>query len=278
MKSRRKISFLEIGLLIAIALGVILRLVSIDIREFWYDEVLSLLLATGQKKLYIRPPEIPVNLADYKFLLSLPLEQSLSDFITTLEKLVKGLVAEPHPPLFYLGQHFWLRLTGNSAAAMRGLPVLYSLGAIFASFGLGKRLLGFRGGLLLAAALSLNPFFWFHSLNVRMYCGLVFWVVLSGWATVELIALYANQTSKLKDNILWSIILVISIAGGFSTFYYFGFWMVSLGTLALASDGLFLSQQVNKTNFWGRLLTSGQWLKQGILIFCGFCLTTQQYC
>lgn len=269
MKSLYKTSILEIGLLIAIAIGIVLRIVNLDSREFWYDEVLSLLLSTGQKKLYSPPTDVSVTLADYKFLFSLPVEQSFSDVLATLENLLKGLAAEPHPPLFYLGQHFWLRLWGNSVAAMRSLPVLYSIGAIFASFGLGGKLLGYRGGLLLAAALSLNPFFWFHSLNVRMYCSLVFWVVVSGWATVELIALHRDSKihrQMLKQNILWSIVLFCSVIGGFLTFYYFGFWLASLGILVISRDLL-------RSNSYRAFFQSRQWLQQSLIIFAGFCFT-----
>ena len=138
-------------LLGAIALAVILRIIHLGSREFWYDEVLSLLLSTGKKSLYSTPKDIPVAIASYQNLFSLPVENSLSDVFTTLEKLLKGLVAEPHPPLFYLGQHFWLRLFGNSEPAMRSLPVLYSIGAMGCAYGIGKYLLGHKGGLLFSA-------------------------------------------------------------------------------------------------------------------------------
>lgn len=243
-------------LLGAIAVTVILRIINLDSREFWYDEVLSLLLATGQKKLYQNPSDVPILLASYKSLLSLPIENTFGDFLQTIEKLLKGLVAEPHPPLFYLGQHLWLRLFGNSVAAMRSLPVLYSIGAIACSYGLGRHLLGHRGGLLLAALLGLNPFYLFHSLNVRMYCSLVFWTVLSGWAMLETIkAVTISQPTK--KIVSWSLILVFSVTAGFMTFYYFLFWVASLGVLVLFLDrkrwlyyGLLLSSGVLITTPW----------------------------
>jgi uncharacterized membrane protein len=243
MNKLNKYSLLELCCIIGIAIAIILRIVNLGSREFWYDEVLSLLLCTGQKKLYTHPTDIPLVLANYKPLLSLPVEKSFGDFLQTLEKLIKGLVAEPHPPLFYLGQHLWLRLFGNSVAAMRSLPAIYSIGTIFCAYGLGRKLLGYRGGLLLAALLGLNPFFLFHSLNVRMYCGLVFWSVLSSWATIELIknheqkSLLSNSKQKLlRQNIIWSIALVLAVTAGFLTFYYFLFLLASLGILVILLD------------------------------------------
>jgi uncharacterized membrane protein len=232
MLKNSKYSYIQIILLGAIAIAIALRIINLNSREFWYDEVLSLLLVTGQKSSYQNPPNSPVVLTNYQYLLSLPVEHNLSDVLHTGEKFLKGLVGEPHPPLFYIGQHLWLRLFGNSVAAMRSLSALYSVAAIACAYGLGRKLLGYRGGLLLAALLGLNPFYFFHSLNVRMYCSLVFWTILSGWAILELI----NPKPHKYRNIFWSVILIGSVAAGFMTFYYFAFWVATLGVLALLQD------------------------------------------
>ena len=271
-------SWWEWVLILAIAIAIILRILNLDSREFWYDEVLSLLLSTGQKKLYVQPSAIPLTLADYKPLLSLPVENGFASIIPTGEKLLKGLVVEPHPPLFYIGQHLWLRLWGNSVAAMRSLPVLYSVGTIFCAYGWGRKLLGYRGGLLLAAALGLNPFFLFHSLNVRMYCGLVFWTVLSGWATLELV--YYDRSSKntlIPKNsrqIIWSIVLLLSITAGFLTFYYFCFWIASLGIFVVLLD-CWDSKEKNKSfpKILLALLREKRWQRQALLSIGGVILT-----
>ncbi|MGL4497478.1 MAG: glycosyltransferase family 39 protein, partial [Planktothrix sp.] len=174
---------LETGLILAIIIGIILRLINLGSREYWYDEVLSLLLFTGQKIYYQAPTETPVLLANYSQLLSLPSESNLSDFSQTLINLFRGIVGgEPHPPLFFITQHFWLRLLGNSEIATRSLNVIFSLAAIGCSYGLGRFYLGHRGGLLLTALVATNPFYLFHSLNLRMYTSLLLWTILSAWS------------------------------------------------------------------------------------------------
>lgn len=243
-------SKLSLFLAIAIAMAVVLRIVNLASREFWYDEVLSLLLAGGQKVAYKTPSNVPVVLADYKPLLSLPIENSIHDIVKTIADLLKGLAAEPHPPLFYLTQHLWLRLFGNSEGAMRSLEVLFSVGAIGSAYGLGRCLLGNRGGLLLAALLGTNDYYLFHSLNVRMYGQLILWITLSAWAILEIIH-HQNphpQTSSntsdnpslapstLKTQLLWHVILSISVACGFMTFYYFVYFLLALGVLVLILD------------------------------------------
>ena len=233
-------------MLAAIAIAISLRIILIGSREFWYDEVLSLLLSNGQKVNYIHPGTAPINLEQYTAILQLPIELNGSDFFQTLEQLLKGLVAEPHPPLFFILQHFWLRLFGSSEIAMRSLPCLVSIGAIGCAYGLGRKLLGHQGGLLFAALLGLNPYFLFHSLNVRMYCLLVFWIILSTWSLLELIQVrsYSSEANpRQKDDSLllqprqkWLLIFVIALVGGMMTFYYFAVWLLMLGIIILFWD------------------------------------------
>ncbi|MDJ0845559.1 glycosyltransferase family 39 protein [Crocosphaera sp.] len=230
---------INIILLSAIACAVILRVINLGSREFWYDEVLSLLLSTGQKAQYQTPKDAPVILANYTRLLTIPVENSFSDFFVTFEKLLKGIVAEPHPFLFFLEQHFWLRLWGNSEAAMRSLIALFSLSSLGCAYGLGRRLLGFQGGLLFAALLGLNPYYLFHSLNVRMYCSLVFWVLFSSWCLIELITLNTSEIHNnypKKHTIFWTILLIFSAASGLMTFYYFSVFFLVFAILVLYFD------------------------------------------
>ncbi len=230
---------INIILLAAIACGVILRVVNLGSREFWYDEVLSLLLVTGQKGEYQNPQDVPIILANYRSLLSIPLENSFSDILINFESFLKGLLAEPHPFLFFVEQHLWLRFWGNSEAAMRSIIVLFSLGSMGCAYGLGRRLLGFQGGLLFAAFLGLNPYYLFHSLNIRMYCSLVFWLLLSSWSLLELIAINTSEKdnfSSKKYNIFWTILLIFSAASGLMTFYYFAVLFLVFAILVLWLD------------------------------------------
>jgi uncharacterized membrane protein len=80
----------------------------------------------------------------------LPKEVSLGNVIQTITLLIKSLLGgEPHPPIFFLSQHFWLRLFGNSEAALRSLNTLLSTVSMGGAYGLGKFFLGHRGGLFL---------------------------------------------------------------------------------------------------------------------------------
>lgn len=80
--------------LVAIALAVLVRIIYLGSREFWYDEVLSLLLSTGQRSSYTNPGDLPVVLADYTSLLSIPKESGLAEVLKTCVQLLKSLLGE----------------------------------------------------------------------------------------------------------------------------------------------------------------------------------------
>lgn len=232
---------LELIAFLAIAIGVVLRLIYLGSREFWYDEVLSLIVATGQNVNYKGPGASPVPLRDYTALLSLPAPANLGEAIATVRNVFKGLLGDVHPPLSFLSLHFWIGLFGNSEIATRGLIVFLSLIAIFAAYGLGRLLLGHRGGLLLAALLATNPYYLSHSLNIRMYGGLVLWTILSVWALLELIKFPTQEktTAPKKDFlklILWNILLIGAVAAGLLTQYLFAYWLITLSILVLICD------------------------------------------
>ncbi len=226
---------INIILIIFIALGLLLRIIFIDQREFWFDEVLSLLLVTGKKQLYQTPQDFPISLSHYLPLLNLTPEKTGRESLKTIIQLLRGIVAEPHPPLFFLTQHFWLRLFGNSEPAMRSLQVLLSIGAMGSGYGLGRITLGNRGGLILAALIAVNPFFLFHSLNVRMYCGLILWVTVGSWALIELIK-WPKDRIKNHYFIIWNLIFITSITAGMLTFYTIIYWLMGAGLLILWLD------------------------------------------
>lgn len=250
---------LELLLMIAIASAILLRIINLGSREFWYDEVLSLILSNGQQVNYKAPGDLPVILRDYTTLLSLPAQSSLGEVIKTVKNVFNGILGDVHPPLSYLSLHFWLRLFGNSEAAMRSLMALMSVGAIGSAYGLGRVVLGHRGGLLLAALLGTNPFFLFHSLNARMYAPLVLWTTLSSWAMLELMEARGEelkvrglkvegsdqqpQTDNLQASkpsvshqILWNVVLIGSVAAGLLTQYLFAYWVITLGVFVLIFD------------------------------------------
>ncbi len=124
------------------AVALVARLVAIDLRPLWYDEAFGVLLAR-------RGWEAIAT--------------------ATWRALVQGQRAEHHTPLFYLLQHAWMQVFGQSVLATRLLPVVLSLGAWWAAWRLAHRWLP-RGEARMAMwAFSLSPFLVHYSQEARMY-------------------------------------------------------------------------------------------------------------
>lgn len=229
----------------AIALGVLLRFIWAQKRELWYDEVLSVLLSSGQKSAYRLSQNTPIPVQDISQLLSISHD---SGGLQSAKDVIKGTLGDPHPPLFYLAQHGWMRLFGNSEGALRCLMVLVSVAALWAASVVGKQILGHRGGLIFTALLALNPFFLSHSLNLRMYTPLVLWVLVSAGCLLAIAHSHLSEPSK--DNVatatyskkpslrIWLLRLGLasSLTAGLLTHYLFAYWLFGLAALALYLD------------------------------------------
>ncbi|MEB3828246.1 glycosyltransferase family 39 protein [Phormidium sp. CCY1219] len=233
----------------AIALGIFLRIINLGSREYWYDEALSIVFVSGQRNVYSNPGEVPVNLDSYTALLHIPPGSGLSEMAANLANVLRGITNNQHAPLFYLFHNFWMRLFGNSEIAMRSLVVLMSIAAIASVYGLGRKLLGHRGGLIVAALLATNPFYLAQSLHFRMHGALPFWAALSGWAMLNLTGrknLSSEVTNRdvsalsprrsLYAELAWSAILIGSVTAGLLTNYLFSYWALSLAVLSLYLD------------------------------------------
>jgi uncharacterized membrane protein len=230
-----------------IAVAVLVRILNLSSRELWYDEVLSVFLSTGARNSYKLDNSQSLLLSNYLTAFQIPADS----IAPTVINLLRGIASDVHPPLFYLSLHFWRRIFGTNDTAMHGLVALFSVGSILAAYGLGKKILSNRGGLLLAALLGLNPFFLYHSLNLRMYSPLVFWAILSAWALVELIEphfkpiksefspqffLKPIPSTLFSLKIFWTLILIIATAAGMLTQYLFAYWVMTLGIFVLIFD------------------------------------------
>jgi len=253
---RNRLSALDAFLIACIAAGVGLRSLWIGKRELWYDEVLSVLMASGQKSAYKLPKDVPFSLQTFSELLKVSPTQSMTD---SVESVIRGTTGDAHPPLFYLGEHVWMRLFGNSEIALRSLVLLISLATLGVAYGIGRRVLGRQGGLIFAALFSLNPFFFAHSLNLRMYAPMVFWVVVSGYCFLALV----GEGDSLDERSLpktrwrrWALRggVAIAIAAGLLTQYLFAYWLFALAALVLYLDRK-------------RWLAHGLTLSAGVLMF-----------
>ncbi|MBE2224545.1 MAG: glycosyltransferase family 39 protein, partial [Anaerolineae bacterium] len=96
--------------------------------------------------------------------------------------ILNNINESPHPPLYYLLLHYWLKVIPDSDTAIRSLSLLSNLLLIPVIYQLTHDLLG-RYSLALLAALfiAISPFQIAYSHELRMYTLLMLLVTLTAW-------------------------------------------------------------------------------------------------
>ncbi len=93
----------------------------------------------------------------------------------------------PHPPLYYLLLHLWVKILGSSEAAVRSLSILFSALFMAVMYGLLRRLIGFRMALALMALLSFSPVFVYYGQQARPYALIALLSAASLYAFTEVL-------------------------------------------------------------------------------------------
>lgn len=102
-------------------------------------------------------------------------------------------------PFYYLLLKFWMQLD-NSDAWLRGLSIIFSLGTIYFTYGLGYRIVGKSTGLIAAFMASVSPLFINHAQEIRMYTLISFLSVAGTFALS-----YTLEQPSYKNLTGWTI-------------------------------------------------------------------------
>ncbi|MBD3883647.1 glycosyltransferase family 39 protein [Phormidium tenue FACHB-886] len=171
-------------LILAIALGIGFRFLSLDRKIFWHDEAYTSMRAAG----YTRAA-IDEELFQNKFFPAPELQkfQNIKPG-STANDTIQSLAAEDpqHPPLYFLMARGWMHLFGGSTFAARMLPALLSLLSLPLMYLLAAELFASRLTALLATALlSLSPFDILFAQTARQYGLLATAIIGSTWFLVR---------------------------------------------------------------------------------------------
>jgi len=129
-------------LLLFIVLGAALRLHRLGAESLWYDETVSVLLATK-----------PVG------------------------AMLAHTARDIHPPLYYMLLNLWVRFAGTSEFAVAWLSWAVGVLLLPTTYMLGRDM-----PILAVALLSIAPYHVWYSQEVRMYALGALWAVLAGYA------------------------------------------------------------------------------------------------
>jgi uncharacterized membrane protein len=153
------------GLVLAIALGLVLRFWNLDLKPLWLDETITLLFSLGR------------NYDDIPREVLLPLTELLHTL--TWQPQSCGAIAQnisqqsTHPPLFFCLMHQWMGYLQGSEHSLRwqvrSLSALFGTGAIAIMYILNRAAFSHRAGLWAAGLMAVSPFAVYLSQEARHY-------------------------------------------------------------------------------------------------------------
>jgi uncharacterized membrane protein len=153
------------GLVLAIALGLVLRFWNLDLKPLWLDETITLLFSLGR------------NYDDIPREVLLPLTELLHTL--TWQPQSCGAIAQnisqqsTHPPLFFCLMHQWMGYLQGSEHSLRwqvrSLSALFGTGAIAIMYILNRVAFSHRAGLWAAGLMAVSPFAVYLSQEARHY-------------------------------------------------------------------------------------------------------------
>ncbi len=189
---------LKIFVITLLILGIFFRLVNLDKKVYWHDEVYTSLHIAGYTWDEWMPAIFNGKIIGIEVLqnyLHLSPEKDLGDLLHA------SAVDDPHrPPLYYIIARFWLQLFGNSITAIRSLSALFSLLALPAIYWLSLEL--FAVPLIAWVAvilLTVSPFHVLFAQEAREYALWTVLILLSSLALLKAIKLTNEPDSSWRE-------------------------------------------------------------------------------
>lgn len=170
--------------LAAVAVGVVLRVATLDAKVYWHDEVFTSLRVAGY---------IGQQVGDSLFTGQQVTAQDLQAFQTFASEARFGdtlasLIDHPeHPPLYYLLAYGWGRLLGPSVAGYRAIAAFFSVLCIPLAALLGRELFPKTPtvGWVAAGLMALSPIQLVYAQEARQYSLWIALTLLSTWLLVR---------------------------------------------------------------------------------------------
>lgn len=119
---------------------------------------------------------------------------------------------DPQPPLAYFSFWAWGQIVGDSEFLVRFLPALINTIGVPAAFVLGRRLFGYRVGLLGALFWAISPTQIWHAQDARNYALWSTFNALALWLALRSIERARARRDRLID---WGLFLIASLISGY---------------------------------------------------------------
>ncbi len=266
-----KIAALNSAQLLALLLllGLFFRLVNLDQKIFWVDEVLTALRVAGYSKTEVTQqladglPHLPAELLAY---------QQLSPSRGWAEAIRAFRQSPEHAPLYFLLLRGWTEIFGSSVLALRSFSVACSLLLLGAVYGLSRSLFNAQAGQMALGLTAISPLFVAYAQEARPYSFWLLLLTLNG-----LCLLWAVRQNQPGQWLLYALSLTLSLYSSLLTglvilgqiFYvglqqrsrWRGFGLALLAAIAAVLPWLWLVaqqwQKVQSNTTWMRLPLDG---------------------
>jgi 4-amino-4-deoxy-L-arabinose transferase-like glycosyltransferase len=220
-------------LILLVAFG--LRLYRLGYQSLWYDEAVSVYLAS-------------------KDLVALTLHTA----------------GDIHPPLYYYLLHLWILVAGASEFSAAFFSLFFGMVLVAGCFRLGCELLDRRVGLVAAFLVAVSPFNISYSQEVRMYTLGAFLGLVSLYCLARLAGLAGRgsgadrqpegASSPRRPRWIFWLGYILSAAAGLYTLYYFAFLILYENLFVV---GWWLAARVRNRE---RPLSLGRWVLAQALV------------
>ncbi|MBE9080015.1 glycosyltransferase family 39 protein [Romeria aff. gracilis LEGE 07310] len=211
LKEFKKFKGFKGFIVIVLLLGICFRLVGLDSKAYWHDEVYTTLRAVGYTRAEFDQEVFQNQVLTVPDLQKYQQLKPGSSVVDTIDSL--ALEDPQHPPLYFILARFWLEAFGNSVLASRVLPALLSLLSLPLIYLLAMELFAAPGVALLATALlAFSPLDILFAQIARQYGLLAAVGMGSSWLLLRSL----RQPGRLN----WGL-YALSVAAGFYTHVLF---------------------------------------------------------
>ncbi|OGD62351.1 hypothetical protein A2160_03825 [Candidatus Beckwithbacteria bacterium RBG_13_42_9] len=146
-----------------------------------------------------------------------------------LWEMIRIVSRDTSPPLYYLSEHFWFKIFGNSELAIRSLSFIFHLGTALILFLLAKMLWDKKTALWAAILGFLNPFLFTYAFEGRMYALLALTTTLSFYGYFQ--AFFGKQKYRFKWKLFYAVTAALALYS--HHFAIFAIFVQGIGVLAL---------------------------------------------
>jgi uncharacterized membrane protein len=225
------------GLVLAIALGLVLRFWNLDLKPLWLDETITLLFSLGR------------NYDDIPREVLLPLTELLHTL--TWQPQSCGAIAQnisqqsTHPPLFFCLMHQWMGYLQGSEHSLRwqvrSLSALFGTGAIAVMYILNRVAFSHRAGLWAAGLMAVSPFAVYLSQEARHYTLPMLVIAAS---LIPLVQICISTTPAKRKRLPWLAWVGLNSLG----FYIHYFCVLAFAAQVITLGVIFFQQ---RRSVWG---------------------------